>query len=219
MHSTHPITINRLWKAGAALVNTISSYSNTLCKNNKTESLTTSTKTSSWTVGRQSTPRETPQKNFYWFLKMALKQCTELAGNFKTEFIQRHNKAATYLPWTMCKLSMTSKCKINTTNQLQWQKTKQWLYSGTCQSKLSKRASGAVVAQLACVRLLEREVQGSILGDLNVCFDFPLIRACTKASYTRKTEHWQREGIKGAPSAFIDTSFVTEGTTLLFYFR
>ena len=32
------------------------------------------------------------------------------------------------------------------------------------------------MAQLASVRLSEREIPGSILGDLNVCFDFPLIR-------------------------------------------
>ena len=34
--------------------------------------------------------------------------------------------------------------------------------------------TGAVVAQLASARLSEREVPGSILGDLNVCFDFLL---------------------------------------------
>ena len=32
------------------------------------------------------------------------------------------------------------------------------------------------MAQLASARFSEREVPGSILGDLNVCFDFPLIR-------------------------------------------
>ena len=47
---------------------------------------------------------------------------------------------------------------------------------------------GAVVAQLASARLSEREVPGSILGDLNVCFDFPLIRVAI-ALNTRKTEH------------------------------
>ena len=49
-------------------------------------------------------------------------------------------------------------------------------------------AAGAVVAQLASARLSEREVPGSILGDLNVCFDFPLIRVAI-ALNTRKTEH------------------------------
>ena len=44
----------------------------------------------------------------------------------------------------------------------------------------------AQLAQLASARLSEREVSGSILGDLNVCFDFPLIRV---ALNTRKTEH------------------------------
>ena len=46
------------------------------------------------------------------------------------------------------------------------------------------------MAQLAGARLSEREVPGSILGDLNVCFDFPLIRvAIAWALNTRKTEH------------------------------
>ena len=52
----------------------------------------------------------------------------------------------------------------------------------------SSRPPGAVVAQLASARLSEREVPGSILGDLNVCFDFPLIRVAI-ALNTRKTEH------------------------------
>ena len=47
---------------------------------------------------------------------------------------------------------------------------------------------GAVVAQLASARLSEREVPGSILGDLNVCFDFSLILV-TIALNTRKAEH------------------------------
>ena len=48
--------------------------------------------------------------------------------------------------------------------------------------------AGAVVAQLASARLSEREVSGSIFNDLNVCFDFPLIRVA-RALNTRKTEH------------------------------
>ena len=32
------------------------------------------------------------------------------------------------------------------------------------------------MAQMASARPSEREVPGSILGDFNVCFDFPLIR-------------------------------------------
>ena len=47
---------------------------------------------------------------------------------------------------------------------------------------------GTVVAQLAGAPLSEREVPGSILGDLNVCFDFPLIHVAI-ALNTRKTEH------------------------------
>ena len=63
------------------------------------------------------------------------------------------------------------------------------------------KSCGAVVAQLASARLSEREVPGSILGDLNVCFDFPLILVA-KAFNTRKTEHWQREGGKGRTVGF-----------------
>ena len=47
---------------------------------------------------------------------------------------------------------------------------------------------GAVVAQMASARLSEREVPSLILGDLNVCFDFSLIRVAI-ALTTRKTEH------------------------------
>ena len=65
----------------------------------------------------------------------------------------------------------------------------------------SYTVSGAVVAQLASARLSEREVPGSILSDLNVCFDFPLIRVAI-ALNTRKTEHWQREGGKGRTVGF-----------------
>jgi len=70
------------------------------------------------------------------------------------------------------------------------------------------------VALKANARLLEREVSGSILSDLHVCFDFPLIRVAI-ALNTRKTVHWLTEGRgeKGTPSASIDTSLVTEGTT------
>ena len=48
--------------------------------------------------------------------------------------------------------------------------------------------TGAVVAQLASARLSEQEVSGLILGDLNVCSDFPLIRVAI-ALNSRKTEH------------------------------
>ena len=44
------------------------------------------------------------------------------------------------------------------------------------------------MAQLASARLSEPEVSGSIFGDLNVCFDFPLIRVAIALS-THKTEH------------------------------
>ena len=46
----------------------------------------------------------------------------------------------------------------------------------------------AVVAQLASVRLSEREVNGLILGDFSVCFDFPWIGVAI-ALNIRKTEH------------------------------
>ena len=44
------------------------------------------------------------------------------------------------------------------------------------------------MAQMASAWFSEREVPGSILGDLNVCFDFPLILVAI-ALNTRKTEH------------------------------
>ena len=44
------------------------------------------------------------------------------------------------------------------------------------------------MAQLASARLSEREVSSSIFSDLNVRFDFPLIRVAI-ALNTRKMEH------------------------------
>ena len=44
------------------------------------------------------------------------------------------------------------------------------------------------MAQLASARLSEPEVPGSIVGDLNVCFYFPLICVAI-ALNTCKTEH------------------------------
>ena len=52
----------------------------------------------------------------------------------------------------------------------------------------SKPRQTAVVAQMASARLSEREVTGSILGDFNVCFDFPLVRVAI-ALNPLKTEH------------------------------
>ena len=46
----------------------------------------------------------------------------------------------------------------------------------------------AVVGQLTSAWLSEREVSGSIFSDVNVCFDFPLIRVAI-ALNTRKTKH------------------------------
>ena len=57
------------------------------------------------------------------------------------------------------------------------------------------------MAQLASARLTEREVSGSILSDLQVCFDFPLIRVAV-ALNTRKTEHRQRKVGKGRSVGF-----------------
>ena len=51
-----------------------------------------------------------------------------------------------------------------------------------------EQSFGAGVAQLASARLSERQVPGSILGDFNVCFDFPLIRVAI-ALNPLKTEH------------------------------
>ena len=44
------------------------------------------------------------------------------------------------------------------------------------------------MAQLASAWLSEQEVPGSIFGDFNVCFDFPLIHVAM-ALNIRKTEH------------------------------
>ena len=70
------------------------------------------------------------------------------------------------------------------------------------------------MAQLASARLSKREVPGSILGDLNVCFDFdfPLIRLAIALNPLKRSTDRGR-GVKGAPSASIDTSLVAEGTT------
>ena len=59
------------------------------------------------------------------------------------------------------------------------------------------------MAQLASARLSEQEVSSSILSDLYVCFDFPLIRvAIAIALNSCKTQHWQREGGKGCTVGF-----------------
>ena len=55
----------------------------------------------------------------------------------------------------------------------------------------------AVVAQLASARLFEREISCSIFSDLNVCFDFPVIRVAI-ALNTRSTDRGR--GVKGAPT-------------------
>ena len=49
------------------------------------------------------------------------------------------------------------------------------------------------MVQLANAQLSEQEVPGSILSDLNVCFDFPLIRVAI-ALNTSKTEHTEGGG-------------------------
>ena len=57
------------------------------------------------------------------------------------------------------------------------------------------------------------EVPSSILSDSNVCSDFSLIFVAV-AFNTHKMEHWQREGVKGAPSASIDNMQFYELTEL-----
>ena len=61
------------------------------------------------------------------------------------------------------------------------------------------------VVQLVSALPSVLEVPSSILSDSNVCSDFSLICVAV-ALNTRKMEHWQREGVKGAPSASIDNS-------------
>ena len=80
-------------------------------------------------------------------------------------------------------------------NEIQpWVKIKINLWFRRKNIQKSKSDLGAVVAQLASARLSEREFSGSIVSDFNVSFDFPLIRVAI-ALNTRKTEHWQRQGV------------------------
>ena len=60
--------------------------------------------------------------------------------------------------------------------------------------------------------LSEQEVPGSILCNFNVCFDFPLIRVAIALIPVKRGTDGGR-GVKGALSASIGTSIVTEGTT------
>ena len=53
---------------------------------------------------------------------------------------------------------------------------------------LSSKTTFAGVAQLASARLSEQGVPSSLLGDFNVCFNFPLIRVAI-ALNIRETEH------------------------------
>ena len=69
------------------------------------------------------------------------------------------------------------------------------------------------MAQLASARLSEREVPNPILGGLNVCFDFPLIRISVNLQIPVKWSTARERGIKGALLASIHTSFITDGTT------
>ena len=70
------------------------------------------------------------------------------------------------------------------------------------------------MAQLASARLSEREVPCSIFSDFNVCFDFPLIRVAIALNTRKNGALTVAGGVKGAPSASIDSSLVgTEGTT------
>ena len=68
------------------------------------------------------------------------------------------------------------------------------------------------MAQLASARLSEREVPDSILCDFNVCFDLPVIRVAIALNPLKRSTDRGR-GVKGAPSASIDTSLAAEGTT------
>lgn len=63
----------------------------------------------------------------------------------------------------------------------------------------------AEVVQLVSVMPSVPEVPSSIPSHYNFCFDFPLIQVALSLN-ARKTEHLQREGIKGTLSPSIDTS-------------
>ena len=69
-----------------------------------------------------------------------------------------------------------------------------------------------VLMQITVARLSEQGVPSSILGGFNVCFHFPLTRVAI-ALNMRETSTDRGRGVKGVPSASIDTSFVTDGTT------
>ena len=71
-----------------------------------------------------------------------------------------------------------------------------WGYRN-CEHKIS---TWMLLAQLVSARLSEQEVPGSILGDFNVCFDFPLIRVAI-ALNTRKTEHWAHRRLPLIPAS------------------
>ena len=66
---------------------------------------------------------------------------------------------------------------------------------------------------MVSVQLSEQEVPSLIRSDFNVCFDFPLIRISGYLQIPIKRSTDRGRGIKGALSASIDTSFITEGTT------
>ena len=57
-------------------------------------------------------------------------------------------------------------------------------------------SNSLIVAQLVVVWLSEQEVPSSILGDFNICFDFPLIYVAIPLNIC-KIEHLQRKGGKG----------------------
>ena len=63
-------------------------------------------------------------------------------------------------------------------------------FPGTLVFRSPQKPTFAGVAQLASARLLEQGVPSLILGDFNVCFDFPLIRvAIHVALNSHETEH------------------------------
>ena len=57
------------------------------------------------------------------------------------------------------------------------------------------------MTQLASARLSECYIPGSIHGDLNVCFDFPMIRVAIALNF-RKTDYQQREKSKWCTVGF-----------------
>ena len=105
--------------------------------------------------------------------------CVGGGGGFRSHWVNLTKLVKQWFPWKPLTGLQVVKCR-------------QFMNKGCVMNlfilSLSKEDFGAVVAQMASVRLSEQEVPGSIPGDFNVCFDFPLIRVAIALNPV-KTEH------------------------------